>query len=156
MNSFYIWICMKIGCIIFNSIAHFHNGLNIWIHFIYEFVWKKVSTWIHLKKNSYHLWTHAKRTQYTHPIFLNISFSIICWNPRGSLLQEVPITKRRHFPLSGHLSYRYQLPTTWPGKKHHSPQPSSINTSTIGAHNSREHLLAVSLVEVSWQFSTNK
>jgi hypothetical protein len=27
----------------------------------------------------------------------------VCWNPRGSLLQEVPITKHRHFPSSGHL-----------------------------------------------------
>jgi hypothetical protein len=27
----------------------------------------------------------------------------VCWNPRGSLLQEVPITKHRHFLLSGHL-----------------------------------------------------
>jgi hypothetical protein len=29
--------------------------------------------------------------------------SRVCWNPRGSLLQEVPITKHRHFPSSGHL-----------------------------------------------------
>ncbi len=29
--------------------------------------------------------------------------SRVCWNPRGSILQEVPITKHRHFPLSGRL-----------------------------------------------------
>ncbi len=75
--------------------------------------------------------------------------SRVCWNPRGSLLQEAPITKHGHFPLSGHLPYRYQLPSTWPVKntieKYHSLQPSK-NTCTIETHNSREHLLALYLL----------
>ncbi len=85
--------------------------------------------------------------------------SRVCWNPRGSLLQEVPIAKHGHFPLSGPLPYRYQLPNTWPVKntteKYHLLQLSK-NTCTIEAHNSRERLLAVSLVEVSWHRNQNQ
>ncbi len=76
----------------------------------------------------------------------------LCWNPRGLLLQEIPITKHWQYPLSGQLPQAIQLMSTWPVKNttetYHSLQPSK-NRNTIEAHNSRVPLLAVSLIEVS-------
>jgi hypothetical protein len=71
---------------------------------------------------------------------------------KGIPTPEIPITKHWQFPLSGQLLQAIQLPSTWPVKNttesYHLLQPSK-NRGTIEAHNSRECLLAVSLVEVS-------
>ncbi len=51
---------------------------------------------------------------------------LICWNPWGSILQEIPITKYWRFPSVCHPKYPI-LPSTWPtttsAATHYTQQP---------------------------------